>query len=293
MTTKIKFEGDPSLYEEIDALPMIALASMQKVAAKTPADNASLMTETVVNGLKEKFEECMRAEFNAVNKFVFCTHDSDLAMIFGLKREYVHDAFKVNVSLCVKKKFGSKPVAKAETLDAAKQLYLLAFRVLNHPTIQSMTKTRDIENEVYVQEPLWKKVKDKGDHVDADKILQAALDSAKASKIQELKTALKKEVCSELKQNGAASFEPVIEDIIDSTDMTNFLKGTSLYNDPVKTLELMRTKMEKHLAARPDAAGKSMQELAHLEIMESLKRHRERMHANAQKGAAGAKEKKE
>ena len=294
MTTKIKFAGDSSLYEKIDALPMTELAFVQKVATKMHKDNVSLMTETV-NGLKEKFEECMRAEFNAVNKFVFCTHeDSDMAMIFELKREYVHDAFKVNVSLCVKKKFGSKPVAKADMVDAAKQLYSLAFAVLAHPTIKSMTKTRDIENEVYVPEPLWKKVKGNGDNVNVDSIVQAVLDS-KNSKMQELKTALKKEVIQEMEKNGAGSFKPVIEDMIDSTNMANFLQdvGPSLHNDPVKTLELMRTKMEKHLAARPDAAGQSMQELAHLEIMEALERHLGHMHANAQEGAAGAKEKKE
>ena len=294
MTTKIKFPGDASSYEKIvDSLPMTELAFVQKMATRMYEDDALLMTETV-NALKEKFEQCMRAEFNAVNKFIFCTHeDSDLAMIFELKREYVHDAFKVNISLCVKKKFGSKPVAKADIVDAAKKLYRHAFAVLAHPTIKSMTKTRDIENEVHVPEPLWKKVKGKDDNVSVDSIVQAVLDS-KGYQMQELKTALKKEVIQNMDKKGAGSFKPVIEDMIDN-NMTNFLSDVSpsLHDDPVKTLELMRTKMEQHLTARPDAVGKSMEELAHLEIIEALERHRERMHANAQEGAAGAKEKKE
>ena len=102
----------------------------------------------------------------------------------------------------------------ADIVDAAKKLYRHAFAVLAHPTIKSMTKARDIENEVYVPEPLWKKVKGNSDNVNMNSIVQAVLDS-KGYQMQELKTALKKEVSQEMEKNGAKSFKPVIEDIID------------------------------------------------------------------------------
>ena len=292
MTTKIIFPGDPSLYKDIEALPLTDLVPMMKAKiTKTRGDNYLLMTKTL-NGLKQKFEECMRAEFDAVNHFILCAHDdSHLAMIFELEREYVKDGFKVNVSLCVKKKFGSEPVPKKDIEYAAKHLYTIAFELLSHPTIRSMANKRDIMNKVNVCESVWKKVKANDNEVDVDTVIAAAKDF----KMKELKTALKKEVIEEMEQNGGGSLKPVIEHMIDSTDMTNFLHdvSTSLHNDPKKTLELMRTKMLQHLAARPDAADKSMEELAHLEIKESLERHRERTHASAQEGAAGAKEKKE
>ena len=63
-------------------------------------------------------------------------------------------------------------------------------------------------------------------------------------------------------------------DLDDATDMTHFLDevATSMQKDEKKTLEKLRITFEKRLAARPDADGKSMNELAILEIKEHVER---------------------
>lgn len=111
--------------------------------------------------------------------------------------------------------------------------------------------------------------------------------------VSALKDELKKAVNRELDEladaNKKALLKPEIERMINSDDMTLFLDelNTAIPKDVKMTVEQLKTTMEQRLGARPDAAGKSFNELAFLEIKEHLARTRG--HA----GKAGAKGKGE